>query len=58
MKDLLCWACLEDVIYLPSLKPEESFSLLVHLFKTYLMNRTVKMLALTELIFLGKERDS
>ena len=58
MKDWLSWTCLKPVIYLRSLKPEESFSLLIHLFEKYLMKRTGKMPAATELIFLWQERDS
>lgn len=33
MKDWLSWTCLKPVIYLTCLKPEESFSLLIHLFE-------------------------
>ena len=58
MKDWLTWTCLKPMIYLRSLKPEESFSLLIHLFEKYLMKRTGKMTAPTELMCLWQERDS
>ena len=58
MKDWLSWTCLKPVIYLPSLKPEESFSLLIHWFEKYLMKRMGKMTAPPELILPWQERDS
>ena len=58
MKDWLSWTCLKPVIYLTCLKPEESFSLLIHLFEKYLMKRMGKMTAPTELIPLWQKGDS
>lgn len=58
MKDWLSWTCLKPVIYLTCLKPEESFSLLIHLFEKYLMKRMGKTTAPTELIPLWQKGDS